>query len=204
MIRDKHVRTQVTVIAVICRASRVWRRISFLLRCMLNSVEQQTQPDDDGLSQFSSWKASMIPKFSAVKSMLLELQPWSITVWSNFSCIDFCLICAWVFWRGYLVEFYLNTDFFFFEVLGFELRAYTSSHSANPFFVIFFLRWGLLNHLPQLASTCTLPDLCLFIVEECVVQFLHICKFSKILPAIDFMIRSSGQIVDMIPIFWNF
>jgi hypothetical protein len=139
MIRDKHVRTQVTVIAVICRASRVWRRISFLLRCMLNSVEQQTQPDDDGLSQFSSWKASMIPKFSAVKSMLLELQPWSITVWSNFSCIDFCLICAWVFWRGYLVEFYLNTDFFFLRY--WDLNSGPTHQAILPTLFLWFFFW---------------------------------------------------------------
>jgi hypothetical protein len=33
-------------------------------------------------------------------------------------------------------------EFFFFEVLGFELRAYTLSHSTRPFFVMVFFKIG--------------------------------------------------------------
>jgi uncharacterized membrane protein SirB2 len=47
-------------------------------------------------------------------------------------------------------------------VLGFELRAYTLSHSTSPFFVMaFFLREGLLNYLLRLASNLNPPDLCI-------------------------------------------
>jgi hypothetical protein len=54
-------------------------------------------------------------------------------------------------------------------VLGFELRAYTFSHSTIPIFVIFFfnfiylsfLRWDLTNYLPGLPLNHDPPDLCL-------------------------------------------
>jgi hypothetical protein len=43
-------------------------------------------------------------------------------------------------------------NFFLFVVLGLELKAYTSSHSTSPFFVMGFLRYGLTNYLLGLAS----------------------------------------------------
>jgi hypothetical protein len=50
--------------------------------------------------------------------------------------------------------------------MGFELRAYTLSHSTSPFMIfiylfIYFWRLGFLNYLPGLASHCDPPDLCL-------------------------------------------
>jgi hypothetical protein len=52
--------------------------------------------------------------------------------------------------------------FFFFMVLGFELRAYTLSHSTALFFFLMgFSRLGLENYLPGLALNCDPPDLCL-------------------------------------------
>jgi hypothetical protein len=67
---------------------------------------------------------------------------------------------------------------FFFAVLGFELRAYTLNHSACPVLCVcvcvclcvyvcarahwmFFLKEGLANYVPGLASTHNPPDLCL-------------------------------------------
>jgi hypothetical protein len=47
---------------------------------------------------------------------------------------------------------YLNSSFlllFFFSVLGFELRAYTSSHSTNPFFVMDFFEIESCKLFPQ-------------------------------------------------------
>jgi hypothetical protein len=35
-----------------------------------------------------------------------------------------------------------NKDFFFFAVLGFELRAFILSHSTSPFFVLGFFEIG--------------------------------------------------------------
>jgi hypothetical protein len=52
--------------------------------------------------------------------------------------------------------------FFFFALLGLELRAYTLSHSPSPFFVIGFFRdRGSWNYLPRMASNHDPPDLCL-------------------------------------------
>jgi hypothetical protein len=54
--------------------------------------------------------------------------------------------------------------FFFFAVLGFELRAYTLSHSASPFWCWFFFfldKVSLTIYLPGLALNHNLPDLCL-------------------------------------------
>jgi hypothetical protein len=39
----------------------------------------------------------------------------------------------------FLLFLFSSAFFFFFFSLGFELRAYTLSHSTSPFFVIFFL-----------------------------------------------------------------
>jgi hypothetical protein len=50
--------------------------------------------------------------------------------------------------------------YLFFAVLGFELRAFTLSHSASPFLCWVFLRYGLENYLPRLALNHN-PDLCL-------------------------------------------
>jgi hypothetical protein len=55
---------------------------------------------------------------------------------------------------------------FIFLVLGFELRAYTLSHSTSPFFVKGFSRWGLSNYLPGLASNLDPPDLCLLSSQD--------------------------------------
>jgi hypothetical protein len=38
---------------------------------------------------------------------------------------------------------------FFFELLGFELRAYTLSHSTSPFFVLGFIKIGSRELLTQ-------------------------------------------------------
>jgi hypothetical protein len=51
--------------------------------------------------------------------------------------------------------------YIFFPVLGLELRAFTLSHSTSPIFVKGFLRWGLLNYLPKLASNYDPSDLSL-------------------------------------------
>jgi hypothetical protein len=50
---------------------------------------------------------------------------------------------------------------FFFVVLGLELRAFTLSHPTSPIFVKGFLRQGLENYFPGLASNYDPPDLCL-------------------------------------------
>jgi hypothetical protein len=55
----------------------------------------------------------------------------------------------------------LKVFFFFFSVLGFELRAYTLSHSTRPFFVMGFFEIGSSELLPGLALNCDPPDLCL-------------------------------------------
>jgi hypothetical protein len=49
--------------------------------------------------------------------------------------------------------------FLFFSVLGFELRAYTLTHSTSPFFVVGFV--GLTNYLLGLALNLDPTDLCL-------------------------------------------
>jgi hypothetical protein len=56
----------------------------------------------------------------------------------------------------------------FFPVLGFELRAYTLSHSTSPFFVMgFFFQDRVLQPICQeLASHLNPPDLCLLISED--------------------------------------
>jgi hypothetical protein len=51
--------------------------------------------------------------------------------------------------------------YLFIAVLGFELRAFTSSHSASPFLWCVILREGLENCLPELTSKHDPPDLCL-------------------------------------------
>jgi hypothetical protein len=51
---------------------------------------------------------------------------------------------------------------FFFAVLGFELKAYTLSHSTNIFWVIFFLfEIGTCKLFARLNWRCNPPDLCL-------------------------------------------
>jgi hypothetical protein len=54
-----------------------------------------------------------------------------------------------------------NCLFFFFAVLGLEIRAYILSHSTSPFFVMGFFEIGSWNYLPGLASNRDPPDLCL-------------------------------------------
>jgi hypothetical protein len=49
----------------------------------------------------------------------------------------------------------------FFAVLRLELRAYTLSHSASPFFVMSFFREGLSDYLPGLALNHNPLNLCL-------------------------------------------
>jgi hypothetical protein len=51
-------------------------------------------------------------------------------------------------------ENWMSISFLFFVVLGFESRAYTSSHSTSPFVWWVFLKQGLENYLPHLASNC--------------------------------------------------
>jgi hypothetical protein len=51
--------------------------------------------------------------------------------------------------------------FFFFAVLGFELRAYILSHSTSSIFVMGFFEIGSCDYLPGLASNIDPPDLCL-------------------------------------------
>jgi hypothetical protein len=53
---------------------------------------------------------------------------------------------------SYLSSFLLSffSFFFFFAILGFELRAYTLSHSTSPFLVMGFFQIGSLNYLPGL------------------------------------------------------
>jgi hypothetical protein len=43
---------------------------------------------------------------------------------------------------GIVLMYQAPSFFFFFTVLGFELRAYTSSHSTTPFFVKDFFETG--------------------------------------------------------------
>jgi hypothetical protein len=67
----------------------------------------------------------------------------------------------WVFVCVYVYIKYLCRDFLFFLVLGFELRAYTLSHSTSP-----FLWWAFWCRVSQticlgLISNCDPPDLCL-------------------------------------------
>jgi hypothetical protein len=52
----------------------------------------------------------------------------------------------------------LSLFFFFFAVLGLELRAYALSHSTSP--PPFFSRYVPENYLPGLALNCDPPDLC--------------------------------------------
>jgi hypothetical protein len=54
-----------------------------------------------------------------------------------------------------------NSWFSFFSVMGLELRAYTSSHSTSPFFVMGFFETGSANYLPKLTSNSNPPDPCL-------------------------------------------
>jgi hypothetical protein len=63
---------------------------------------------------------------------------------------------------GVVYHAQLHYTFFFFAVLGFELRAYNLSHSTSHFFVMgFFSRHDLSNYLARMASNCDPPDLCL-------------------------------------------
>jgi hypothetical protein len=55
----------------------------------------------------------------------------------------------------------LNFFFFFFMVLGLELRAYTLSHFTSPFFVIEFFEIGSQKLFARLALNSNSPDLCL-------------------------------------------
>jgi hypothetical protein len=60
----------------------------------------------------------------------------------------------------------MPTFFFFllliiFAVLGFELRAYTVSHSTSPILRWVFSREDLANYLSRLASNLVPPYLCL-------------------------------------------
>jgi hypothetical protein len=50
---------------------------------------------------------------------------------------------------------------FFLEVLGFELRSFTLSHSTSPVFVKDFLDRVSQNYFPRLASNPDSPYLCL-------------------------------------------
>jgi hypothetical protein len=52
-------------------------------------------------------------------------------------------------------------DFFFFSVLGLELRAFTVSPSSSPVFVKGFSRYGLKELFDQSISELHPPDLCL-------------------------------------------
>jgi hypothetical protein len=61
---------------------------------------------------------------------------------------------------------FLFLSFFFFAILGFELRAYTLSHAISPFLWWVFSRSGLLNSLPGLASNRDPPDLCLLSSQD--------------------------------------
>jgi Na+/proline symporter len=49
--------------------------------------------------------------------------------------------------------------FIFLAVLGFELRAYTLSHSTSPFFVMGFFEIGSCELYPQAGFSHNLPDL---------------------------------------------
>jgi hypothetical protein len=54
-----------------------------------------------------------------------------------------------VFKNVYIYIFRMTkSSFFFFAVLGFELRAYTLNHSTSPFLWRVFSRQGLVSYLP--------------------------------------------------------
>jgi hypothetical protein len=60
------------------------------------------------------------------------------------------------------IEHYFHLEFFFFfVVLGFELRAYTLSHSINSFLVKGIFKIESRELFASAASNCNLPDLCL-------------------------------------------
>jgi hypothetical protein len=59
------------------------------------------------------------------------------------------------------IEDFIRFFFYFFAVLGLELRAYTLSHSTSPFLWRFFSKEGLLNYLPGWALNNDPSDLCL-------------------------------------------
>jgi hypothetical protein len=56
--------------------------------------------------------------------------------------------------------------FFFFVVVGFELRAYTLSHSASPFLMMTFFEIGFLELFAWLALNRNPPDLCLLSSQD--------------------------------------
>jgi hypothetical protein len=53
------------------------------------------------------------------------------------------------------------TFWVFFPVLGFELRAYTLSHSTSPFFVLDVFKIGSCKLFAQAGFEPNPPDLCL-------------------------------------------
>jgi hypothetical protein len=76
----------------------------------------------------------------------MELFPWFYSQWIHYLCVVdslfmcrkatyFCiLLLCWIWLSG------ITVFFFFFPVLGIELRAYTLSHSTSPFFVMGFFK----------------------------------------------------------------
>jgi hypothetical protein len=62
----------------------------------------------------------------------------------------------------YFFKFNIPPFFSFFVVLGFELRAFTLSHSTSPISVKDFFEIGSCKlFLSRLALNCNPPDLCL-------------------------------------------
>jgi hypothetical protein len=61
-----------------------------------------------------------------------------------------------------IFRFFSFSLFFFFVVLGLELRGYTLNHSNSSFFVIGFFQDGVSwNYLSRLTLNCDSHDLCL-------------------------------------------
>jgi hypothetical protein len=75
------------------------------------------------------------------------------------------------------------TFFFFFVVLGLELRAYTLNHSTSHFLWWFFSRQGLTNYLPRLASNVNPPH----------IYFLSSWSYRREPPAPGFFLSGTGD-----------
>jgi hypothetical protein len=95
------------------------------------------------------------------RQALLLLEPFhqtlvkfSLGLSLNHDPPDLCLPSNWYYWYKSQCSALEGVSFFFFVVLGLELRTYTLSYSTSRF-VIF------LDYLPRLASNCNPPDLCL-------------------------------------------
>jgi hypothetical protein len=106
--------------------------------------------------------------FMFARQALLLLEPFhqtlvkfSLGLSLNHDPPDLCLPSNWYYWYKSQCSALEGVSFFFFVVLGLELRTYTLSYSTSPFSWRVFSTWGLVELFAwadfELLSSWSLP-----------------------------------------------